>query len=159
MKVVKIELLGAPCYLSFTGEAMFQIREKFGGVKELLERVQPDTREGAAALCEAVAILAEQAELGRRHLGYTPCEVPNAETLAAAIMPLELIAMKAALPRAIELGYGREVREEDEIDLGLAELRQKKRFDARPLYTDGHGMRDICKRSSPHDAGRAFRRV
>ena len=42
-------------------------------------------------------------------------------------MPLELIAMKAALPRAIELGYGREVREEDdEIDLGLAELRQKK---------------------------------
>ena len=69
MKVVKIELLGAPCYLSFTGEAMFQIREKFGGVKELLERVQPDTREGAAALCEAVAILAEQAELGRRHLG------------------------------------------------------------------------------------------
>ena len=127
MKVVKIDLLGAPCYLSFTGEAMFQIREKFGGVKELLERVQPDTREGAAALCEAVAILAEQAELGRRHLGYTPCEVPNAETLAAAIMPLELIAMKAALPRAIELGYGREVREEDdEIDLGLAELRQKK---------------------------------
>ena len=67
MKVVKIELLGAPCYLSFTGEAMFQIREKFGGVKELLERVQPDTREGAAALCEAVAILAEQAELGRIH--------------------------------------------------------------------------------------------
>ena len=62
-------------------------------------------------------------------MGYTPCEVPNAETLAAAIMPLELIAMKAALPRAIELGYGREVREEDdEIDLGLAELRQKKKI-------------------------------
>jgi len=37
------------------------------------------------------------------------------------------VTLKLAIPAAISLGYGREVEpENDEVDLGLAELNEKK---------------------------------
>lgn len=127
MKAVKITLLGEPRYLAFTGEAMFQVRDGFGGAKQMLEAMLPDTRQGFAALCRVAALLAQQGELARRALGYDPAALLQAETLERTATPAEIVALKTAVPRAIELGYGREVLpQNDEVDLGLAELRQKK---------------------------------
>ena len=58
----------------------------------------------------------------------------------------------------MELGYGREVVEEnDEIDLGLAELNaQKKRRDTRPLWADRGVMWRLPERGAPHASGELF---
>ena len=55
-------------------------------------------------------------------------ETPHNATIRATITPSEIAALKLAIPAAMELGYGREVVEEnDEIDLGLAELNAQKK--------------------------------
>ena len=127
MKTVKFTTGGQERYLAFTGEAMFQIQEQFGGVRELMEKIGPDTRESFQTVCEAAAILLEQTELARRSLGYDKSDIVSADTLKATTTPGELLILKTALTAAIELGFGRDVEpENDEIDLGLAELNQKK---------------------------------
>ena len=128
MKAVKIKLVGREWYLAFTGEAMFQIEEKFGGATQLLEDMKANSREALAAACEAAAILAEQGELARRHLGDEKESMIDADTIRTTITPGEIAALKLAIPAAISLGYGREIAEEnDEVDLGLAELNSQKK--------------------------------
>ena len=123
MKAVKITLAGRTQYLAYTGEAMFQLQEKFGAAAELLGAIGKNTRDGLSVACEAAAILAEQGELARRHLGYDKGPIIEAATIRATITPSEIAALKLAI-----LGYGREVVEEnDEIDLGLAELIAQKK--------------------------------
>ena len=125
MKAVRITLAGRTQYLAYTGEAMFQLQEKFGTAAELLGAIGKNTRDGLSVACEAAAILAEQGELARRHLGYDKGPIIEAATIRATITPSEIAALK---PAAMELGYGREVVEEnDEIDLGLAELNAQKK--------------------------------
>ena len=124
MKAVKINLAGAERYLAFTGEAMFAIKDEFGGASELLSAMNADSREGYAATCKAAAILAEQGELARRHMGYTPADIVDADEIASS--PSEYMTVKAAIPVAIALGYGREIKDEDEeVDLVLVELQKK----------------------------------
>lgn len=135
MKAVKINLAGRVRYLAFTGEAMFQIQEVFGGSGEMIEAIKGDTREGFSAACKAAAILAEQGELVRRGLGYDPEPMTDAETIAATMAPSEIAALKVAIPSALTLGYGREIEADaDEVDLGLAELNTQKNVVTRAHY-------------------------
>lgn len=128
MKAVKFELAGRVRYLSFTVEAMFQIQEQFGGPTGLVEAVQNNGRDGFTAACKAAAILAEQGELARRSLGYDPEPTLGADSIAASLSPADITALKLAIPAAMSLGFGREVEpENDEIDLGLAELNAQKK--------------------------------
>lgn len=128
MKAVKIDLAGRTRYLAFTGEAMFQLRDKFGGTSQLLESMKADTREGFSIACEAAALLAEQGELVRRNFGYDPEPMLEAATIKETTDPNDIVALKLAIPAAISLGYGREVKpENDEVDLGLAELETQKK--------------------------------
>ena len=162
MKAVKINLAGRVRYLAFTGEAMFQMRDKFGGTSQLLEDMKADTREGFSIACEAAAILAEQGELVRRNFGYDPERMPTTAEIAATSAPSEIVALKLAIPAAISLGYGREVEpENDEVDLGLAELNtQKKRGNADRIPPGGHSGGLITERRPPHasrGSGRPFR--
>jgi len=128
MKAVKLALAGRERYLCFTVEAMFQVQEQFGGSGELLDALKAGGREGFSAACRAAAILAEQGELARRALGYDPEPIVDAGAIASAMSPSEVTALMLAIPAAISLGYGREVEEEnDEVDLGLAELNAQKK--------------------------------
>lgn len=132
MKAVKITLAGRERYLAFTGSAMFDIREKFGGTAELLEAVKEDSRKGLQTAAAAAALLAQQGELVRRHLGYDPEPFVEAEAIEATIAPGEITALKLAIPAAITLGFGREIAPEDgEVDLGLAELNAQKKTTSR----------------------------
>lgn len=127
MKATKITLSGRTHYLAFTGEALFTIRDNYGGAKALLEAIGPDTKESFQVLCSATALLAEQGELARRAMGYDSQEIVSAATLEHTVMPYDIIGLKEAIPRAISLGFGREIEpENNEVDLGLAELNQKK---------------------------------
>lgn len=128
MKAVRIALAGRERYLAFTVEAMFQIEETFGGAQELNARLIENSRESFADACKAAAILAEQGELARRHMGYEPSPLLSAEDISATTAPAGLPALKSAIISAIMLGYGREVEpEDDEVDLGLAELNEQKK--------------------------------
>lgn len=128
MKAVKIDLAGRTRHLAFTVEAMFQIQEIFGGPGELIDAIRENTRESFEAACKAAAILVEQGELVRRGLGYDPEPITDAGTIASTMAPSEIVALKMAIPAAISLGYGREVEpENDEVDLGLAELNSQKK--------------------------------
>lgn len=128
MKAVKLTLAGREQHLAFTVEAMFQLEELFGGTKELIDAVTANSREGFQAACRAAAILAEQGELARRHMGYDPTPLLNADDIAATTPPSELHALKLAVTAAIALGFGREIVPEDgEVDLGLAELNEQKK--------------------------------
>ena len=128
MKAVKLTLAGRERYLVFTVEAMFQMEELFGGTAELIDAVMTNSREGFQAACQAAAILAEQGELARRHMGYDPAPVLSADDIYATAAPSSLPGLKMAVTSAITLGFGREiVPEDDEVDLGLAELNEQKK--------------------------------
>lgn len=102
------------------------------------------------------------ARLVRRNFGYDPEPMPTSAEIAATSAPSEIVALKLAIPAAISLGYGREVEpENDEVDLGLAELNtQKKRGNADRIPPGGHSGGTIPERRPPHasrGSGRPFR--
>ena len=151
MKAVKINLAGRVRYLAFTVEAMFQIQEVFGGSGEMIEAIKGDTREGFSAACKAAAILAEQGELVRRGLGYDPEPMTDAETIAATMAPSEIATLKVAIPSALPLGYGRELRQTPTrwTSALRSSTRKKKRSNPRPLYPHGDSGRPLKKRDPP----------
>ena len=55
MKTAKVTLADATYYLAFDGEAMFTLRDDFGGTQLALEAIEQDTRESFAATC-AIAV-------------------------------------------------------------------------------------------------------
>ena len=66
MKAVRLALAGRERYLAFTVEAMFQLEERFGGTRELIDTMSANTRDGFAAACKAAAILADGAPTAAR---------------------------------------------------------------------------------------------
>lgn len=129
MKAVKLVLGGKTHYLALTGEALFAIQDKFGSAETLITDIQPNTRESFVKMCEAIAVLAENGELVRRDLGYTPECIRTTDEFRRLASPPDIISMKQALLQAITLGFGREIEadtENEEVDLALAELNQKK---------------------------------
>ena len=155
MKAAKITVGEVSYFLVLDGEAMFQIRDDFGGTKILLEAVEPDTREAFEATCTAAALLAERGELIRRRLGYEPGKIPERDDFLLLVRPFEVVDLKNAVIRAITLGYGREVETEDggEYDEGLEELNQKK----TPYGGRSRPMWAIRNGGALYASGRGFR--
>ena len=155
MKAAKITVAGTTYFLVMDGEAMFTIRDIYGGTRLMLDKMEQDTREGFLETCNAAAILAERGELVRRRLGYEPGRIPERDDFALLTQPYEIVPLKRAIANAIKLGYGREITApgDDEVDEGLEELNQKKtRFAARtiteePFCAAFHRlMRCLCRR-------------
>lgn len=126
MKSVKITLAGQEYYLLFNGAAMFEFEDSFGGSNAYFDKSAGSGRESFDATCKAVSILAQQGELARRALGYDKGPMLSEETVRACTTPLESVALRRAAGNAIIAGYGREVESDEDVDLGLVELEQKK---------------------------------
>lgn len=128
MKTAKVTVADATYYLAFDGEAMFELRDIYGGTQLALEKIEPDSRESFTETCAIAAILAERGELLRRRLGYDAGAIPEKDDFLFMVRPFEIVTLKRAIMQAIELGYGREVTRPggEEIDEGLVELNQKK---------------------------------
>ncbi len=127
MKAVKIRLAGQECFLAYTGEAMFALRDKFGEATELTNAYMESTREGMEAAADIAAVLAEQGELARRALGYDKAAIVTAEQIKSTITPADIFNLKTAITNAIVTGFGREVENEGDVDLGLIELQAQKK--------------------------------
>ena len=128
MKAITITIGGKTLYLTYTGEAMFGLREKYGEPTEMLEKMSGDTKESFDITCDVIATLAEQGELVRRYYGHTPQDIVSFETIKLLTQPKDIFTFKLIIPRVVTLGFSKEIigDNDDEVDLGLLELNQKK---------------------------------
>ena len=123
MRFTKWEFAGKLYYLSFNGAAMHMASDL--GVQDLTEPITNKGREYFSTLCKIAAIMIEQGELVRRYMGYDPGNVIDASTLEIAITPYTDITLRNAMMQAVVDGYSSEIRQTDEVDLGLLELQKK----------------------------------
>lgn len=140
MKLTQITIEGREYHLCLNGAALFDIYAKFGDKGSLMDHIEGNGRKSFYRTCWILAKLCEQGELVRRYRGFAPAEIPTETQLRLFLSPLDTLAAKAAIRRAVAIGFGREVQDEEEkrVDLGLMEL-QKKTGPA----SAGH---NICRR-------------
>lgn len=112
--------------LNYSIEIMFKVNEKYGGVNQALDAIEGDTRESIQELRWFAVELANDGELCRREAGLDHRAMLTMDDISMRMNPLDYIVLKKAVVDAIVFGYRREVDSAEEIDLGLAELNEKK---------------------------------
>lgn len=119
-------------HLYHNSAAMFAIQDLEPAQDDdpsVYDRMLANTRAGVSLLCQVAHILAQQGELCRRYLQYTPERVPPAVELEAALTPMQIITLRMAVMDAIDAGYRSEQSEDSgDIDLGLLELEKKTKL-------------------------------
>ena len=83
------------------------------------------TQEGFDALCWAVAELATQGELLRRHMGYEPRELLTAEKVRRELAPHQVTQAISFVMAAVIHGIHEPSDADDEVDEVLEELQKK----------------------------------
>lgn len=128
MKTAVFKLDNIQYYLFFNGEAYFRLRDMFG-TENVFTVCLPVTKEGFDNLCLGVSVLAEQGELARRSLNYDAGDIPSREYLQTALTPENMTKAYEAFNTALELGFGREIEDDEdkEIDLVLQEIQKKRK--------------------------------
>lgn len=115
--------------LYMNGSAMFEIQaldETSEDQRDALDRMMDNTAEGFTLLCRIAQILATQGELCRRYLQHSPRRIPDAQELLVLLSPVQMMALRATVIRAINAGYTQGDSEDSgDIDTGLAELEKK----------------------------------
>lgn len=154
MKTVEFTYGGKSLHLYMNGAAMFAIdgldSDRPADYPDAIDRLKENTPEGVADLLNVALILAEQGELCRRYLHYSPERIPDAKELLLLLSPAQLSILRVSVMLAINAGYTqKESGENDDIDTGLAELEKKRDFDQGTLSSDG------VNRQCPSQ-GRAF---
>ena len=112
--------------LNYSIEIMFRVNEKFGGVNQALKAIEGDTRDSVQAVRWFAVQLANDGELCRREAGNDPRKMLTIDDISMRMSPLDYMLLKNAVVNAIVAGYRREVNSTEEVDLGLAEINEKK---------------------------------
>lgn len=133
MKTFEFDYGGKVLHLYMNGTAMFAIdaldADRPDSSPDVIDRLKESTPEGIADLLKVALILAEQGELCRRYLHYTPERIPDARELLLLLSPAQLSLLRVAVMVAINAGYSQEKSgENDDIDTGLAELEKKTKL-------------------------------
>ena len=126
MKTVEFTLCGQTYSLILNGAALFDAYDLFGDKGDLLERVGGTSRESFDNTVWLLVKLAQQGEAVRRLQGEEPRPMLTAEQAARLMSPVDVVRARAAIRAAFAIGFEREAPdEEQEIDMGLAELQKK----------------------------------
>lgn len=147
MKTVEYKLNGRTYHLCMNGAAMFDAYDKFGTKGEITEHIRPATQKGFNNTCWLLARLSEQGAAVRKYLGLE-CEKPLSEAYCRIMLkPIDVLDAKSKIMEAISRGFLRE-EEEEEFDIGLAELRQKKTAELteQNIYTQERRFSDSPRR-------------
>ena len=112
--------------LNYSIEIMFKVNEKFGGVNQALNAIEGDTPESVQAIRWFAVELANDGELCRREAGQDHRKMLTLEDISMRMKPLDYMLLKNAVVNSIVAGYRREVDSGEDVDLGLAELNEKK---------------------------------
>lgn len=124
MRTIKFEFYGETYHLRLTSAALYDIYEKFGRTS-VFENITGSDKAAFDAICWYLAKLSEQGELTRRWQGMEPGKVATEEQLRILMKPADLPAAKLRLLQAMNLGFGREVPDEEPTDIGFAEFQKK----------------------------------
>lgn len=124
MKLVKYDLDNNTYYLCFNGTAMFEINELLGE-KRIIDLLTDNTAQSYQLTCQVLSILSEQGEAVRRYLGYDTQKPLTVDEILSIASPVDMLLMKNAIMKAVAIGYGKEINEDDEVDTGLIELQKK----------------------------------
>ena len=111
--------------LNFSINVMFDAADKFGSMAEAFNAIDKENRAGADAIRWFLVQMANDAELVRRKEGYDRGDMLE-EADVVINTPADYRIFKQAVLKAIEIGYTCEVESEEEVDLGLRELNEKK---------------------------------
>lgn len=123
---------GKPRFLHYSISVLFDVVEVYGSIQAALEKLSGDDRAAFETVQWFALKMAEDAELVRRAAGHAPAPMLTEKELTMQMSPFAFETLRAAVVAAIEKGYAREVEEpEEEIDVGLAELRAKKEMAVR----------------------------
>jgi hypothetical protein len=127
IKGIDSEVASYKCFLVHNGNSLFAL-DKIVPRERLAEALA----NGGAETIPIYCALAEQGELVRRYLGYTPREYPTSEALSLLCGPADIPKMAADCMDAIMLGFGRETLsgvKAGVVDRGLAELEAQEARD------------------------------
>lgn len=126
MKTVEFEFNGKTYYLCMNGAALFECYEKFGTKQDITSYITAPTKKGFNNTCWLLSVLSEQGTAVRRYLGL-PAPKPLTELECFILLkPIEVVNAKHQIVKAIALGFAQTEDGTEEVDLGLAELNQKK---------------------------------
>lgn len=112
--------------LNYSIEMMLKVNEKFGGIAKALDAIEKDTMTAIQHVRWFAVELANDGELCRRADGYEPRRMLTLDDLSLRMSPYDYVLIKDAVVKAIMAGYRREVDSNEDVDLGLAELNEKK---------------------------------
>lgn len=122
--MIELELRGGTYHLYLNGTALFDIYGKFGQVRNLLDLVEPFTREGYEATIWILCELSTQGELYRRLQGYEKAEPLNYLKTLTQVQPYEIPGIKAAVIEALREGFIREHASAEAYDPWLDEIEE-----------------------------------
>ena len=125
-KTITANIAGEFRELNFSIEVMFNVAEKYGSVKGVLDTIDAGGRDAFEAVRWLTTQMANDAELCRRAAGFDHKEMLKEEDISIHIRPIDFEILTAKVVNAISAGFGREIESDEEIDLGLAELNAKK---------------------------------
>ena len=112
--------------LNYSIEVMFKMTEKYGSITTALDIIEKGGTEGFEAVRWFAIQMVNDAELCRRAAGYDPKPMLKEDSITMHIRPIDFEYLTANVVDAISLGYKRETKPDEEVDLGLAELNAKK---------------------------------
>ena len=139
MRTVEFEWNGQARHLCMNAAALFDIYDKFGSDKDVLDNIRGNDRQSLNNLCWILWKLMEQGELVRRFQGHDRCKIPVELEVRALLQPHEYLAARMAVAQAVALGFAREVEDSapQRIDKGLLELEKKTEAAAGALTIFG----------------------
>ena len=112
--------------LNYSVEIMFKVNEKFGGVNQALSAIEDDSRECVENVRWFAVELANDGELCRRAVGLDHRKMLTMDDFTMRMAPVDYFHLKDCVLKAIAAGYKKEIKNDEEVDLGLAELNEKK---------------------------------
>lgn len=136
MKPVYVTVKRQVYELAYTVGAAIKIQDEFGSCDAMFDAIEDaGGLPGINAICRAAAILMEQGELVRRHMGYAPQPILSRFDVALCATNQDIEALKNAIPTAVIVGLYRDLEDEtEEVDLGLQELNEEKGSHFAPAY-------------------------
>lgn len=126
MRTTPFPFRGQTFHLLLNAAALFAIYDRLGDTDSVARHITGNSKAAFENTCFYLAVLAEQGELLRRHMGYDREPIPSEELFRVGLRPLEAATAKGAILEAIAAGFAREAAAEPkETDLGLLELQKK----------------------------------
>lgn len=130
MKTIEFNLGPKTLHLYMNGDAMFAIQALDDNTPDdspdVIERMMSNGADGFRLLCKIAHILATQGELCRRYLQFSATRIPTEEELLLLLSPMQVVALRSAVIKAINDGYTQPGTDDDgDIDTGLVELEKK----------------------------------